>query len=348
MREVAMRAQGDGPGHSRNAAYVKILTFFNHKGGVGKTTLIYNLGLALAHEGHRVLFIDADAQANLTAAALPPNDIEVAYSKHRAIADVLAPLVEGSGDISMVKPFKIRDSAWLIPGHIRLSEYEDVCPQGWTEALAGQIRGLRVTTALYRLAAASADNLNIDYVVFDVGPNVGAMNRNILLASDGFVVPLAPDLFSLSALGSVGRSAAMWVDEWQAIRATFRRRATDIDFPLPEGTPSALGYISQQFAIYRQAPAAAYRRWLNEIPTAYQKQVVQPLLNVGVPIPEGDNQIGEVRNLSSLVPMAQRANAAVFELSGSEARGAQFTRAKDTLDFFATIANEILRRLESV
>ena len=46
----------------------KIITFFNHKGGVGKTTLVHNLGFILADKGYKVLLIDADPQMNLTAA----------------------------------------------------------------------------------------------------------------------------------------------------------------------------------------------------------------------------------------------------------------------------------------
>jgi cellulose biosynthesis protein BcsQ len=46
----------------------KIITFFNHKGGVGKTTLVHNLGFILADKGCKVLLVDADPQMNLTAA----------------------------------------------------------------------------------------------------------------------------------------------------------------------------------------------------------------------------------------------------------------------------------------
>ena len=324
---------------------VKVLVFFNHKGGVGKTTLAYNLGLALAKAGHRILFVDADAQANLTAAALPPLTIESAYDEKRTIADVLAPLVVGSGDLASVSPIEVRETAWILPGHIKLSEYEEICPQGWTEALAGNLRGLRVTTAPFRVAQNTANLVNAEIVIFDVGPNVGAMNRNILLAADGFVVPLAPDLFSLNALTSVGRSTALWIAEWQAILDAVDRRELQVDFALPNGKPSPLGYVSQQFATYRQAPAEAYRRWLKELPLAYREQVVRPLTEAGVTIPDGDDRLGEVRNLSSLVPMAQHSNCAIFELSGSEARGAQFTRAQDTLQLFTEIAVEMIRRL---
>jgi len=326
---------------------METVAFFNHKGGVGKTTLLFNVGLALAHSGARVLFVDADAQANLTAIALSERDTEDAYEEECTIADSFAPLVDGSGDLVVVEPVQIREHAWLIPGHIELSAYEEICPNGWTESLAGNARGLRVTTAPARLAERAADMLDADYVLFDVGPNVGALNRNILLACDGFVVPLAPDLFSLKALASVGRSVGNWVDGWRSITENAQRRRHD-QIPLPVGLPSPLGYVSQQFATYRQAPAEAYRKWLNQIPRAYRDDVVEPLRRVGVPIPIGTNKIGEVRNLSSLIPIAQRANAAVFELSGSEARGAQYTRAQDTYAMFRAVASEITRRLETV
>jgi chromosome partitioning protein len=45
----------------------KIISFFNHKGGVGKTTLVHNIGTLIAESGKSVLLIDADPQMNLTA-----------------------------------------------------------------------------------------------------------------------------------------------------------------------------------------------------------------------------------------------------------------------------------------
>ena len=71
-----------------------------------------------------------------------------------------------------------------------------------------------------------------------------------------------------------------------------------------------------------------------------------PLRAAGIPIPEGRALLGEVRNLSSLIPMAQHSNVAVFELAGTQARGAQFTRARDTYSLFVKIANGITDRIE--
>jgi len=154
----------------------------------------------------------------------------------------------------------------------------------------------------------------------------------------------------LTALPSVGNSVAGWVQDWRVAKLSAAREGIDTELPggLFDGEPSPLGYISQQFASYRSAPAAAFRRWLDEIPAAYETEIAERLRQAGIDVPEGVGQIGTVRNLSSLVPMAQEANAAIFELSGSEARGSQYTRARDTLADFAQLAAEIEERLDEV
>jgi chromosome partitioning protein len=60
---------------------LQIVSFFNHKGGVGKTTLVFNIGLALAQMGRRVVFIDLDAQANLTSVALSDDELEARFDQ---------------------------------------------------------------------------------------------------------------------------------------------------------------------------------------------------------------------------------------------------------------------------
>ncbi|WP_447005156.1 ParA family protein [Saccharothrix isguenensis] len=327
---------------------MKTVAFYNHKGGVGKTTLLFNLGLALHQQGKRILFVDGDAQANLTSISLSDSAIEKVYAEERTIYHGLSPLVEGSGDVATIRPRKIRDAAWVLPGHISLSVFEEIAPEGWTSALAGNPRGFRVSTAVQRLIQSVGDSVSADYVFLDLGPNVGAFNRAALLAAAGFVIPMAPDLFSLTALPSVGQSVSRWVEEWEIAQGSAKRRELNLGFPLPPGKPSPLGYISQQFAVYRKRPAEAYRRWIAQIPEQYNSGIRKQLAEIGVPTPAGPGQIGEVRNLSSLIPMAQRNRSAVFELTGTEARGAQFTRARDTLELFESLVGEVIRRMNEV
>ncbi len=324
---------------------MKRIAFFNHKGGVGKTTLVFNVGLALERMGHSVLFIDADAQANLTSAAIEVDEYEKLLAEDHTIYGALVPIINNVGDVAPVAPVKIRDRVFLLPGDIRLSAFEEILPQAWTEALAGQYRGFQISSSMFRLATALGESVGADYVLFDLGPNVGALNRSILVGCDGFVVPLSPDLFSLTALPSVGASTTRWIMDWEAALAAAKRAKLQISIELPVGRPSPLGYVSQQFVTYRKRPAAAFRRWSERIPDAYRTGILEPLRDDGgVAVPDGEPLLGEVKNLSSLIPIAQQNNRAIFELGGAQARGAQYTRAQDTLELFTKIANGIVER----
>ncbi|SFE61306.1 CobQ/CobB/MinD/ParA nucleotide binding domain-containing protein [Actinopolyspora alba] len=325
---------------------MRVVPFFNHKGGVGKTTLLFNIGIALASLGKRVIFVDLDAQANLTSAAIPSTQIEKILEEEQSVYNCLLPVIHGTGSFASPSPYQIRDNAWILPGDINISEFEEICPQGWTEALAGNMRGFQVSTTIHRLIHDAGDQVNADYAFVDLGPNVGALNRITILSSDGFVVPLAPDLFSLTALPSVGKSSSRWVQEWETALDLVKKRKLQFPYDLPAGQPSPLGYISQQFAVYREAPAAAYRRWIERIPGEYDSGIKGKLADAGIRVPGDPSKIGEVKNLSSLIPIAQRTHRAVFELSGSEARGAQFTRARDTYESFIEIAEQIENRLD--
>lgn len=324
------------------------VAFFNHKGGVGKTTLLFNVGLAMARQGKTVLFIDADAQANLTSAALDVDVYEKALNSGQTIHACLLPVINSTGDINPIPPVQIRDRAYLLPGDIRLSAFEEILPTAWVEAVAGNHRGFQISSAMYRLIEHLGAVVKADYALIDLGPNVGALNRAIMVGAEGFVVPLSPDLFSLTALPSVGKSTARWIGDWHAAMAAAERAGLQFDIALPEAYPSPLGYVNQQFVTYRKAPAEAFRRWVQLIPETYKTGIIDPLARAGIAVPSEPHLLGEVKNLSSLIPMAQQANKAVFELTGSQARGAQFTRAQDTLGLFVNLARQIETRLIEV
>ncbi|MGN6577458.1 MAG: ParA family protein, partial [Nocardioides sp.] len=270
------------------------VAFFNHKGGVGKTTLLFNVGLAMANRGKTVLFIDADAQANLTSAALKIELYERALTEGQTIHACLQPVINNTGDIRPLAPIQIRDRAYILPGDIRLSAFEEILPTAWVEAVAGNYRGFQISSAMYRLVENLAAVVKADYALIDLGPNVGALNRAIMVGVEGFVVPLSPDLFSLTALPSVGKSTARWVGDWHAALAAGERADLTFDIALPEGFPSPLGYVSQQFVTYRSAPAEAFRRWIEMIPETYREGIVEPLDKAGIETPSEPHLLGEV------------------------------------------------------
>jgi cellulose biosynthesis protein BcsQ len=82
---------------------------------------------------------------------------------------------------------------------IRLAEYERVLEPLWSDTLQRRMNGFRGTSALGRVASHAARRIDADYILFDTGPNIGPLNRLILLDVDYFIVPAACDLFSLRA-----------------------------------------------------------------------------------------------------------------------------------------------------
>lgn len=334
---------------------MKSIAFFNHKGGVGKTTMLFNIAIEMGRLGKRVLLVDFDAQANLTAIALPDILLEALYApdaEEATVAHAFAPLVSGAGDMSPPSPTQVRpDKVWLMPGDISLSQFEEILPSSWTEALAGQERGFRVTSAPYRMWTEMAESLDVDYVFVDLGPNVGPMNRAVLMGADYLVVPMASDLFSLRALPSVGQSLDTWIDQWNTAKA--HPIASSLPFAIQPGRPKFLGYVSQQFNIYRGDPTQAFTNWISQTPALMERGLLSALRKHGDgaggtladPAESSGPELGTLKNYHSLVPHAQSLRQAIFEMQADEViLGNQLRRARESEDDFRLLADGIIAR----
>lgn len=332
---------------------MKIISFFNHKGGVGKTTMLFNTAVEMGRLGKKVLMVDFDAQANLTAIALPDEVLDRIYQPGedaQTVADAFGPLVGGSGDVYAPEAFEVREGAvWIAAGDLALSEFEAILPSAWTEALAGNERGFRVTSAPYRLITELADVVEADYVFVDLGPNVGALNRSVLLGSDYLIVPMASDLFSIRALPSVGGSLDTWIRQWKTAQSV----APKLSFDLPNGLPKVLGYVSQQFNIYRGEATMAFSRWIDQMPENIDRGLLEPLAQhpdghggtLADPARTLGPSVGDLKNFHSLVPHAQSLRQAIFELRTDDVvRGAQVTRARQSEEQFRELCENIIAR----
>jgi len=332
---------------------MQIISFFNHKGGVGKTTMLFNSAVEMGRLGKKVLMVDFDAQANLTAISVDDETLERFYAPDEdglTVAHAFAPLVGGSGDVFTPEATEVREgSVWLVAGDLRLSEFESILPSAWTEALAGNERGFRVTSAPYRLVRDAGESVGADYVFVDLGPNVGALNRAVLLGSDYVVIPMASDLFSIRALPSVGNSVDTWVRQW----ATAQTVAPNLSFSIQTGLPKILGYVSQQFNIYRGEATMAFSRWIDQMPDQIRAGLLAPLAahsdNRGATLADPalslGPSVGDLKNFHSLVPHAQTLRKAIFELRADDVvRGGQVTRARQSEEQFRELCENIIAR----
>lgn len=319
------------------------ISIFNHKGGVGKTTLTVNLAAALAKRGKRVLLVDTDPQCNLTSYLVDADVVDDLLDKSDSddgatVWSAVKPVSEATGPVSSVKCIELPiPGLWLIPGDIRLSEFESDLNDFWNQCLQRKPRGFRGTTAISDLISDACEKLSFDYVLYDVGPNIGPLNRVVLLDCDHFIVPVAADLFSLRALKTLGRTLVHWIREW----ATIASLAPEGINLLP-GKPAFLGYVPEGFRTYGGSPTVQQSRFLTQISRDISTQIVGILRSEDpdlVSSKRRSHKIAEVKNFGALVPAAQRSGQplAAVQAGSSEQR----EEAQRVFDGLAAIVDKI-------
>ena len=326
---------------------MKQLVFFNNKGGVGKTTFIQHLGYALEKQGKRVLFVDADPQCNLTAYICTDDQIDKFWLSKSSIYNVVQPMISGTGDVdTKIIPYQVPNrNIWLLPGDVALSEFEQTLSESWINTLAGREIGFRVTSAIFRYIDNWAGSNNIDYVLLDIGPNLGALNRAVLLGCDYFIIPLIPDLFSLRGITNLGKSFVKWMNEWSGAVSRFENKT----FKVQNGKPAFAGYVTAHFNTYRKRPTKAWERWNAEIPARIKRDIVDELVkvdkNLVVPL-NGGYSIGDMKNYHSLVPLSQDKLKPIFELTARDGViGAHVSSVKKCGLTYTEIAKKVCKKL---
>ena len=329
-----------------------ILTLFNNKGGVGKTSLVYHLSWMLAEMGKRVLACDLDPQANLTSAFLNEDQladlwIESPPGAATTIFRCLQPLT-AVGDLQAPELRPIAPNLSLLPGDLALSGFEDVLPAEWPQSLgsANLYRPFRVLTAFWQVIQLGAVECSADIVLMDVGPNLGAINRSALIASDFVLVPLGADLFSLQGLRNLGPALERWRADWNKRTANWPNH----EFELPRGRMQPIGYVVQQHSVRLSRPVKAFDRWVRRIPAEYRTSI----LGDAAPPPDlrtadDPNCLATLKHYRSLVPMGQEARKPIFHLTGADgAIGNHSLAVREAYSDFHTLASVILDRMAAL
>jgi cellulose biosynthesis protein BcsQ len=318
----------------------KRISIFNHKGGVGKTTLTFNIASALARLGKRVLLVDSDPQCNLTAYLIEGAVVDDLLDSSddddgRTIWSAVKPVVEGTGLLHKISPFALpQRNLSLTPGDIRLSDFEAELTTFWGECLQRKVRGYRGTTALSALVSELCSDKDIDFVFYDSGPNIGALNRVILLDCDYFIVPVACDLFSVRALKTLGRTLGAWITEWETIASL----APEGTYLLP-GEPKFLGYIPQDFSTYRGGVVSEQARYLSLIDRGIRSDIVTVLKKIHSKGNFPTIKLGEVKDFGILVTASQREGRPIDSVSAGTAEQRSAARSA-----FQNIAKKIIGR----
>ncbi|MBF2090400.1 MAG: AAA family ATPase [Synechococcales cyanobacterium K44_A2020_017] len=323
-----------------------IIAFFNNKGGVGKTSLVYHLAWMYRDLGLNVLAADFDPQANLTSAFLDEEQLEeiwLAADQPNTVFRCFQPLIRGIGDISDPALSVIEEGLHLLNGDLQLSSFEDDLSAEWPGCLDRKERSFRVISSFWRLLQTAASQPKSSVILMDLGPNLGAINRSALIAADYVVVPLSPDLFSLQGLKNLGPTLLRWREEWQD-RAS-KNPASDLHIPL--GTMQPIGYIILNHAVRLDRPAKAFQRWIERIPTTYHQEVLLESNVHSRDITADSNCLALLKNYQSLMPMAQEAHKPIFHLKPADgAIGAHSTAVQNAFWDFKQLAERIAKSVD--
>lgn len=339
---------------------MRIMSLFNHKGGVSKTTTAFNLGWMLAEKGHKTLIVDADPQCNLTALVLDYNDVEDIedfYSENPGcdISTGLEPVM--SGRLTRLKPGQPIQTAnehlYIYCGNLALSEIEtQVSVALTTSAAIPAIRNIPGSAGeLLRLTAVEH---GYDYVIIDMSPSVGALNECLLMSSDFFIVPTSPDFFCAQAI----RSLANVIPRWNAEVQPFRD--ANIDYPLPPVPPKFLGFISQRYRPRSGVPAKSFQRWIDVIRDTVNAQLIPALspLNMTVSLEEFKKNVSNdepynlsnVADFNSLIAQSQKHNVPIFALTDDqlEQGGVILKNMKISRDSFRSVFSTLAKEIDAL
>jgi cellulose biosynthesis protein BcsQ len=291
---------------------MKTIGFFNNKGGVGKTTLVYHLAWMMSLLGRRVIAVDLDPQANVTSMFCTADELEGIWAEEprRTMYGIVAQQFRGIGDIIAVEPLVIADGLGLVPGDLELSRTEDDLATSWTKCGDGDERAFRVTSSFARAIASAGARFRADVALVDVGPNLGALNRAALLACDFIVVPVGADLFSLQGLRNMGPTLRNWRTQWSARK----QLNPEPNLNLPAGEMAPLGYVVMRHSVRAGEAARAYGKWIERMPAQYSAYVLHQPIATSTVIEDDPSFLAQLRDYRSLMPMAQEARKPMFLL----------------------------------
>ena len=159
----------------------KVVSFSNQKGGVGKTTSCVNIAAQIANKGKRVLMIDMDPQGNAT------SGLGLSKSKiKKTIYDVIIGRCEIK-DAIIKTAFK---NLSVIPANIDLAAAEI------------ELYDLDETHGTNKLALESV-SADFDYIFIDCPPSLGMLTVKALSSSDGVVIPMQCEFYSLEGMSQL-------------------------------------------------------------------------------------------------------------------------------------------------
>lgn len=315
----------------------KIITFYNNKGGVSKTTTLFNLAAYLAQRGNRVLIADCDPQCNLTEIFFASSEI-IADPERELPGTSIYQAIKGqlsgdsgrfdSSEVKLVQS-EVYEDIYLLKGDLEFYRAENRFVKAWNSAITEDIHEKNVYAVLYRLFHSLGSDRSFDYILCDVGPSTDAITRAVFLACDGFFLPLIPNRFGYQAVQVLSGVLREWVKKHEEISRTFQPFKLD---PFP-GNPMFLGLILQNFKISRSLRAESfYRDWQDRIENLVITSFLsEDALSPGPHLRFEDPVVATISDVGPLAPVSLMLGRAIFDVHREDAAAVSSTRYGDEI-----------------
>jgi chromosome partitioning protein len=314
---------------------MKIITLYNHKGGVSKTTTTFNIATYLADQGKKVLMVDADPQCNLTEIALS-RTIDSLDAKAAAKSDIkkiddlpgtsileaLNQRIKGDVafiDIDKIHPHEVHKNLYLLRGAVDLSSIEDDLAEAHVQRMSMRTNLMRTYVAIGDFLVRLANKEKYDYIFIDVGPSSGALTRAFFLACDAFFIPAAPDRFNVQAIGTLSTILKRWIKDHDQVLSQYEA----VDMPIRPGKPVFLGAVVQAFKKYAGEAKPGFKLWMGRLPLEIEEKLrpalsefdANPALYLPTQSQKAQNPISvEIPDFNQLAPLMQEVGKAVFNI----------------------------------
>jgi cellulose biosynthesis protein BcsQ len=324
---------------------MKIISIFNNKGGVGKTTLTYHLAHILAEMGKRILILDMDSQCNMSLYGMQEKKLEEIWRDEDSVIDngfdsakqqmkeddfnnlfqttrtmhfLLKSVEEGISDFKeLPPPVKLTNNLDLIPSRLTLFKYENKIAERWSGMFLGEALSIRTVTRIRKLAELYSEQNHYDFVIIDTSPSLGMLNKVIISTVDGFMIPCLPDMFSLYGIKNIGEALTQWQREFKTcfqIISEEKRKA------FPKKTVRFLGYVIFNAKKYESKNqwdlAQAHSTYAEKIPETVKKhideKVREHLSEEMVKEPIGNDAI--IHSHNTFTNMAQKYKKPMWEV----------------------------------
>jgi cellulose biosynthesis protein BcsQ len=286
---------------------MKIISLFNNKGGVGKSTLAFHLSNIMAEMGRKTLIIDLDPQCNVTLCGMDEETLHRIWAEEdefiedfgssvkkmrqdeydnflrhpRTIHFLLKPTEDGQGELPNIPPpITIRNNLDIIPGRLTIHKYENKISERWSGAYSGDPLAIRTITNIRSIAEEYARVHNYEFVIIDTSPSLGSLNKVIISTVDGFLIPALPDMFSLYGIRNIGSALMQWSKEFNTLYGLI---SEDKRRYFPQNFVRFLGYTIYNAKKYTGVTkwdlAQAHFNYAQQIPQTIEKYISNEVKN---------------------------------------------------------------------